>query len=266
MSNALTKHDPKNNLTTLDDVDESLLDAMTKGTGLEKAAKEDFSLPFLRLLQSLSPQLSRSEASYVAQARAGDFLNSVTNDLFTSEDGVRVVHCFFTKVYIEWRKRINGGGFVAQYNSKTDAVEQADPDNDIVDTCNHYVLVEGKDGTWSPALISLKATASKMSRDWNTKLQALVHPKTGEKLHGAVKVSRIKSVEKTNEKGRFFVPFVELEAGYTTAPVMKQAFLFYNQLKAMNEAELAKTAVRAQEVEYEVTEEVDDNDPSKPSF
>ena len=65
--------------------DDSLLSG---GTGLEEASAGDYAIPFLRVLQSMSPQLKKSDGQYIAEAQEGNFFNSVTNKVYDGDTGV----------------------------------------------------------------------------------------------------------------------------------------------------------------------------------
>jgi len=63
--------------TAVSTFDDSLLSG---GTGLEETTTEDFAIPFIRVLQPMSPQLQKQHGSYVAGAGAGDLYNTVTGE------------------------------------------------------------------------------------------------------------------------------------------------------------------------------------------
>src|SRR4051812_7676312 len=82
------------------------------GTGFENVKKGDFALPFIKILQGLSPELERGNAKYIAGAQAGDIVHSITNEVFSGETGIAIVAAAFDKKWIEWRPRKSGGGLV----------------------------------------------------------------------------------------------------------------------------------------------------------
>ena len=55
--------------TSISTFDDTLLSG---GTGLEETTTEDFAIPFIRVLQPMSPQLQKQNGSFVAGASAGD--------------------------------------------------------------------------------------------------------------------------------------------------------------------------------------------------
>jgi len=59
--------------TAISTFDDTLLSG---GTGLEETTTEDFAIPFIRVLQPMSPQLQKQHGSYVQGASAGDLYNT----------------------------------------------------------------------------------------------------------------------------------------------------------------------------------------------
>ena len=81
------------------------------GNGFENQTNEDVAIPFLNLLQPMSPEVDKDEDTYIKGATAGRMINSVTKELFP-EEGVFVVPCDTQHVFVEWVPRTEGGGFV----------------------------------------------------------------------------------------------------------------------------------------------------------
>ena len=77
--------------------DDSLLSA---GTGLEEATTEDYAIPFIRLLQPMSPQLNKNSGNYIEGASAGDLINTVSGEVYDGDKGISVVPCAYSKKYI----------------------------------------------------------------------------------------------------------------------------------------------------------------------
>ncbi|MGH2567286.1 MAG: hypothetical protein ACRDGA_03030, partial [Bacteroidota bacterium] len=55
-------------------------------TGFENVRTDDIAIPFLRILQSLSPQVKKG-ADRIEGAEEGDILNTVTKAVHKSESG-----------------------------------------------------------------------------------------------------------------------------------------------------------------------------------
>ena len=190
-----------------------LFDEMRKDAdaGNETVGRDDLVLPFIKLLQMGSPEVSKRDPAYVKGAEAGMFINTVTGELYDGEDGLVIIPCYYEKVYLEWVPRQQGGGFVAEHATRIDAAADADPANEVVDTANHYVLVKTSTGVWQQAMIPMTSTKLRTSR----RLNSLVTIKTMDDDDGhsftpprfAYKYM-FTSFETENDKGRFFVPRV----------------------------------------------------------
>ena len=150
--------------TAVSTFDDTLLSG---GTGLEETTTEDFAIPFIRVLQPMSPQLQKQHGSYVAGASAGDLYNTVTGEAYDGETGISIVPCAYNKKYIEWIPREKGGGLVnANHDISILSRCTRNPDdrryytpegNEIVETAQFFVLVV-KDGTAQQAVLAFTST------------------------------------------------------------------------------------------------------------
>ena len=82
------------------------------GAGLENFTTDDMQIPFIRILQALSPQLNKQDSMYMKGAEQGDIFNTVSQQVFRAEEGIIVVPCFFEKKFLEFALRSSGGGFI----------------------------------------------------------------------------------------------------------------------------------------------------------
>ena len=141
----------------------------------QERTKDDFALPFLNIVNS-PKQLKLVEGS-----QRGDIFNSVTNQRFPGKTGIMVVPCFYERVYLEWAARESGNSRpVNIYPVTSDILSKThkegnkdmlgDNGNYIENTAQHYVMVIEKDNIF-PALIAMKSTQLKKSRQWNTVIQ-----------------------------------------------------------------------------------------------
>lgn len=148
------------------------------GAGFENVTTEDLAIPFLRIVQSTSPQLKSRDPEYIEDAREGDIVHTVTKQIWKGAKGVIVVPCAYTFHLIEWRPRESGGGFVAAYSrndpnipqtTRNDKGEEITHDGNIlVPTGEHFCLVVHEDGTFEPVVIAMSSTQLKYSRKWNS--------------------------------------------------------------------------------------------------
>jgi len=183
------------------------------GTGMEGADKDSFAIPFLGVLQPLSPIVAEGT---LEGAKAGLFHNSITNAL---ADRVRVVPVAFQRRFLAWAPRSAGGGFRGEFSvaqvelnsigwTKNAEGRMVLPDgSELKDTRNHFVLVLNAAGGWSPAVVSLASTQIKKSKRWLSLMQSI-------QLRGAdgafynpptfSHVYELHSVKESNDKGIWF--------------------------------------------------------------
>lgn len=204
---------------------------------------EDNVLPFLSLLQDMSPEAKKRDPNYVEGAEPGFVLNKATRQLFpcSVEDGGKegeqlfVQPCAFQRVINEWIPRDMGGGFVARHEfddtlsvednmKKLGARQMKDPRDskgqkmiwvkgegselhDMIDTRYHYVNIMMPDGTTQPAVMSFSSTGHTASRAWMTlQRNAKIPTPNGQVVAPAwFKKYRVRALPKQNEKGEFFV-------------------------------------------------------------
>ena len=98
---AKTKNNGKGNVPAIVTTDLFSQDA---GIGVQDLTTEDLAIPFLKVLQKMSPELDDLDV------RAGDIFNTVTKEGVSGKDGVRVVPCAYRLEYIEWEPRGTGSG------------------------------------------------------------------------------------------------------------------------------------------------------------
>jgi hypothetical protein len=207
------------------------------GKGLENVKREDSAIPFLTVLQALSPQVQEGAPTQVEGARAGMFLETVTGNKFSATEGVVVVPVHFEKKYIEWKPRASGGGFVAVHDTREEAEAKKKEGNDIVDTAQHFVLYRAPDGAWYPAVISCKSTQLGFSRRWVSLMQSLqLTGKSGVPFIPPTYAAEYKltSQRQQNDKGQWFGMSVERVGLVQDFTVYARAKVFHEMLRSGN--------------------------------
>ena len=66
------------------------------GMGMENVGSEDVKIPFLRILQDLSPQVKEGKGEYIQGAKPGMIINSVSKN-FTMAEKVSMFYDAITK-------------------------------------------------------------------------------------------------------------------------------------------------------------------------
>jgi hypothetical protein len=151
--------------------------------GFENMTQDDMALPFIRILGQLSPQVTDGDSKFIDGAKPGMIYNTVTNDLFDGKKGIRVIPCYYKKDYPEWSDRGDGPGApVATHSPGSPVIQTGKRDgskirlpngNYLEETAYYYVMVENKQGGYSPALITMKSTQLSVSKKWNSMMKSV---------------------------------------------------------------------------------------------
>lgn len=150
-----------------------------EGMGFETMTREDFAIPFLVVLQPLSPQVAKGP-DRIEGAEAGSIYNTVTQEVSPGEEGVVVVPVHRTHNFIEWVPRDNGGGLVSIYGPEDEMVVEArraqrfgkialDNGNDLVETFSVFALRVKEDGSSEQVIMNFSSTQIKAYRTWMTR-------------------------------------------------------------------------------------------------
>lgn len=155
------------------------------GLGMEEVTQEDLAIPFLRILEPLSPQLDPTEGSFVHGAQQGMIINTVTNQLFTAKEGMVVVPCYYMRRYLEWAPRNTGGGFKGSHEPSSDVVgtmkkfetaertEYRIPNGNLLsNTAQFFVLLITENGP-QKCLITMSSTQLKRAKKWLTQMNSI---------------------------------------------------------------------------------------------
>lgn len=185
------------------------------GSGFENQTSDDYAIPFLNILQALSPQLQDPENEALKQ---GMIFNTVTGEAFMGKDGVAFVPCYTQHNYVEFKPRDSGGGFVGTHEVNSPLVQDCmanqefgtykTPDgNDLIETFYVYgIAVEG-DGSGSEAVIAFTSTKIKKYKAWMTKAKTIqIQLPGGRRIPAPLFAHkyRLKTVGEKNSKGNFF--------------------------------------------------------------
>ena len=73
------------------DLMNDIFDMAGEGTSFDSS---EMQIPFVRVAQSLSPQLSKKKGEYIEGLSAGDAFNTLTGEMWTGEKGLVVVPCY----------------------------------------------------------------------------------------------------------------------------------------------------------------------------
>jgi hypothetical protein len=190
------------------------------GRGYENQSKADTSIPFIALLQGLSPLVKDGKG------RPGDFYNTVTQQVWKRETGLLFVPGTTKQMFGRWVPRTQGGGFRghAQVDDKDvqDAIKNSTKfgkyrvsekdddgkvvDIDLVETFYVYGAVCDEDGhAESMAIIPFWSTKIRPYRGWMTRLRTF-NQQHGGRIPLYANLTRLTSYEDKKPKGEFYVP------------------------------------------------------------
>lgn len=238
------------------------------GAGMEGSDRDSFAIPFLRVLQQLSPQVNEADSAYVKGAKAGMFINSVTNRLYAE---VIFLPCVFQRRLLQWAPRGTDGGFRGEYvPEQVDAmladgrVVEVDgklyvPSDDgkvnekkcdkISDTRSHFgVIVDDVTGEYERVLMALSSTQIKKSKQLMSMLSSVKVKTSNGSVTPPTWINRIKitSIPESNDNGSWHG--VKFEAdGFITSQEL------YDEGKAFHDS-IVKGEVKAN---YHSAEDVD---------
>jgi hypothetical protein len=203
--------------------------------GLENVDKDSLAIPFLQVLQPLSPQIENVEG-----AKAGKLINTITNELM---DEAYVIPVAFQRRFIRWALRENGGGYKGEMTAaEVEALNiQRDDKNRLIyegdelkDTRNHFVILANKELTkFQPALFSLSSTQIKKSKRWLSLIQGIQMKDANGKIFTPPSFSHIysiKTVKESNDQGFWYGVDIGIVGPLQSRAVYESAKAFHNQI------------------------------------
>ena len=146
-------------------------------------AQRDLAIPYINILQPNSPQVNKTKAEFIQGATAGQFFNTVTQEL---SDHILVLPSYYHLKYVEWVPREKGGGLVQVHSAESGilgkTMKEGNKDvlpngNYVATTAYHYVVVMTGSGPQN-AVVSMTSTQLKKSRRWISLMLS-------RKIHGA---------------------------------------------------------------------------------
>lgn len=155
------------------------------GSGFENTDVDTFIVPRIVVLQSNSPQVDDEKPDYIEDAKAGMLFNTATQEVYDGKAGIGIVVCTYSRKFLEWADRSEGGGLQNVYTPAEGAaiLTEKRPENNkdwvigtnnnLVDTREHavVVMVEGQDPF--PALMSFASTQVKKSKSLMTIMSSI---------------------------------------------------------------------------------------------
>ncbi len=182
------------------------------GQGSQNVSASDMAIPRIKLLQLISNEVMPNDPKFIEGAQAGMFMNSVTNELYTS---IYVVNLHFSRKTVVWKKRKLGGGMFGSFESEAVALEALEKagepaaNYDISENPTHLIMLIDDDGQpQGVALFDMPASKIKHSKNWNTLINK--QEEAGNPRFGCV--WQLSVIADSNSSG----PFSNCEASFVT--------------------------------------------------
>ena len=238
MATAVAKKNGKNAVAKMD-TDMFAADA---GVGVNDLGSEDLAIPFLKVLQKMSDELDDLD-----NAKAGDIYNTVTKEVVKGGDGGRVINCADNLQDIEGAPRGSGTGAPFAIYGAGDTIpktERGDDNKDyVVDgngrylerTAQHYVLIVDEDGMTQQALLPMKSTQFKKSKQWNSAMRSLKMKDASGNLFTPPRFShvwRLETLPEENKNGSWHGWQISKDGVVEDVNVYQEAKLFAESIQA----------------------------------
>jgi len=222
------------------------------GSGFEGTSQSDLTIPFLNVLQALSPEVEQGTG------RLGEIFNTVTGEVIAGQTGLPFIPCYKEVVFVEWTPRAKGGGLVARHAPDSTTVKQALSDrqqvgkmvlpngNELVETHYIYLLTLDEAGEQTTGFAVLSCSSTKITPV--KKLLTALYMMKGKPPLFANRV-KLTTVKESNEKGSFanvkFDPLKGTWAESLINPATHRALL--DEGKAFREMIISGAAKMAEE-------------------
>ncbi len=221
-----------------------------KGIDMEM---DDLKIPFLKLLQALSPAVQEGTESYIEGARPGMLMNSATEELFDGTKGISLVLAARRKSFVEWRP--NRGGFAGDHAPRSKVVLDAQrnaakahelytEDGNRLEQTNSLYAIQLNDEGNPVGYLVIPFTSSKMAawRNYFTKLDIAKIEGTDTKVKDLAPLFamgvQLVSKSEVNKKGEPYKNYeLKPQNGSIFGSVITdRSSQAYIQAKALNEA------------------------------
>jgi len=192
-------------------LDYDFLKEQVDGSGFEDMNQDTMAIPFIRVVQALSPQKKKSKAEYIPNCEDGDIINTITKRIY--EQPLRFIVGKFERYYIEWKP--NRGGFVQALSpeiveTNTDRYQMVPNNkggmkladvvsgNDVVETYVYYIVLPDYPED-SVCIMSLYSSQLKEAKKLNRIMNTTFIPGTGDKAAPFFLVFTLTTVEMSKD-------------------------------------------------------------------
>ena len=238
---------------------EDMLSALTEheGQGLDYDTSE-LQIPFIRVIQSMSPQINKRDTAYIPDTEVGDIFNTVTGQHWEGEAGITVIPCYQETKYLKFVPREQGGGFLGELAKDDPDITKAQrsgakeilPDgNELVKSDQHYCLVIDEDGIPGFGIVDMKSSSLKVSRRWKTQSKMLTVKVNGELKSPPIYMTawKLTTVEDSNDQGTWMNWSVQHDGYVEDKTLFDSAVAFRKSIMSGEAKAVAEDVVRQEE-------------------
>jgi hypothetical protein len=188
--------------------------------GFEGVTQETMALPFLRIMQKLTPELDENvPEKYIEGSKEGMLFNTATKTLYGW--GMQIVCLKFDRVFIEWKgKKKDRGGFLGVHdpeNAERIAKDKTwgewlTADGNFLQENYVYMVISPGHETDGLMVLSLTSSAIKVAREWNvamTRRTIPSGPNAGKIAMPYYQIYDLSTTRRENDQGAWFAPVLK---------------------------------------------------------
>jgi len=169
---------------------------MTQDAGMGVSTDpNEVGIPFLYILQDLSPQVKKRDPAYIDGAEVGDIYNNISKEVISAARGIDFIPCGFESAQVEWKP--DRGGFAGKHPHDTPLRSQVKQTqvgdkmvpmlpngNVLTETKYHYGFYRASAteteaaGMWEPCVIGMASSMIKNSREFEGMKKRVLIPGT----------------------------------------------------------------------------------------
>lgn len=180
------------------------------GAGFEEVGLDTMAIPFIRIIQELSPQMRKAKPEFNPDAEEGMFVNTVSGKLYPSP--IRVIIGKFQRTFLEWgttRGNLKGVHTPESIELSTDLMRNeknqlVDPaTNHTFQDCYTYYVLNVDDMDEGICIVSCVSTNIKEARKLNRNLMHTLLPDSNKRALPYFMVWEVSSVDMSNDEGEW---------------------------------------------------------------
>ena len=180
-------------------------------SGFEDINMQTMAIPFIRVIQDLSPQMKKTKPEYNPDAETGMFVNTVNGKLYKSP--IKVIIGKYQRVFLEWgTTRGKLMGVHAPELIELDRKLVRNEDNQLMDPntlhtfqdCYTYYVVMPDELEEGICILSMVSTNIKEAKKLNRNLMHTMLPNSSKRAMPYFMVWEVSTVLKSNDEGEWY--------------------------------------------------------------